>query len=262
MDIKDVRELIRDYTAQYPKRKSVRTLWQEPLVESASAADPLFMDFKKIIHSGHLTPQELLPGAESVIAFYLPFEKDLHRENHREKFYCSRSWAVAYVETNRLIADITFFLKKELERVGRRAALIPATHNFDKSTLKSDWSHRHAAFTAGLGRLGFHNLLITEKGCTGRLGSLVTDLELPPSPRPSQEYCLHKAGQTCLKCVARCTYGALEAGGYDRFSCYAQCRSNDSRYPDLSLTEICGKCAALVPCSTAAPALRSRSHAS
>ena len=257
MDKNDVREWILEYTTLYPGRNPVGTRWGEPLVGSASAADPMFGEFKKLIHPGHLTPRELLPGAESVIVFYLPFDKGLHKENHREGFHCARSWAVAYVETNQLIADVTDDLRKELEKIGRRAALIPATHNFDRSTLMSGWSHRHAAFAAGLGRFGRHNLLITKKGCTGRLGSLVTDLKLPPTPRPSQEFCLHKAGRPCLKCVERCTFGALTAGGYDRFACFAQCRSNDSRFPDLPLTEICGKCAALVPCSTMAPALRS-----
>lgn len=219
----------------------------------ASARDPLFERYKEIIHMRHALPQELLAGARSVIVFYIPFEKGLHKTNFSTDPYCSRKWAVAYVETNQLLADVTVYLKTELETRGHKAALVPPTHNFNKKTLLSDWSHRHAAFSAGLGRLGHHNLLITEKGCTGRLGSLVTDLVLEPSQKPDKEYCLHKAGHTCLKCVERCRFKALFSDRYDRLACHRQCRLNDRKHAGLGLTEICAKCTAMVPCSTLDP---------
>lgn len=250
-----VEQWVRDFVSDYPDQRgdSLVTRWRTPLVGVATSTDPLFETFKTAVHEKHLLPRELLPEARSVIVFYLPFTGNLHRENFNEAHYCSRSWAAAYVETNRLIADISAFLRVKLAAGGKRAALIPPTHNFDRSTLMSDWSHRHAAYAAGLGRFGFHNLLITSMGCTGRLGSLVTDLDLEPSARPERESCLHKAGKECLKCVERCEFGALRPDGFDRFVCHAQCRTNDRRHTDLGRTEICGKCTALVPCSVINP---------
>ena len=253
MHVQKIHDLIKNYVAQYPETHPVETGWQAPLLGVASAFDPLFERYKKIINLRHALPQELLPGAQSVIVFYIPFERELHKTNCSTDLYCSRKWAVAYIETNQLLADAAVYLQAVLEAGGHQAALVPPTHNFNKKTLLSGWSHRHAAFAAGLGRLGHHNLLITEKGCTGRLGSLVTDQVLEPSRRPEKEYCLHKAGYTCLKCVERCRFEALFPDRYDRFACYRQCRLNDRKYADLGLTEICGKCTALVPCSTMIP---------
>ncbi len=253
MHIQKIRALIHDFVKHYPETHTVETGWQTPLLGVASAWDPLFEYFKKIIHRGHALPEELLDGARSVIVFYIPFDKNLHKTNFSADHTCSRDWAVAYVETNRLLADATVYLKVELEARGHRAAFIPPTHNFNKQTLLSDWSHRHAAFAAGLGRFGHHNLLITEKGCTGRLGSLVTDLVLESTKKPGKEFCLHEAGYACLKCVERCSYEALFSDGYDRFACHRQCRLNARTHADLGLTEICGRCTAMVPCSTCIP---------
>ncbi len=244
---------IRDFVAEYPAHNDVETRWQAPRVGVASARDPLFRQFIHVNHGGHLLPQELLPEAYSVIVLYVPFTEELHRENYQAEHYCSRSWAMAYLETNRLISDTTEHLREKLQERGNTAALIPPTHNFDRKTLVSDWSHRHAAYAAGLGRFGLHNLLITPQGCTGRLGSLITDLEIEPSPVPDHEYCLHKAGKVCQKCVERCEFGALRSDGFDRFACHRQCRVNDRHHLDLALTEICGKCSAMVPCSVVNP---------
>lgn len=253
MDNMTVERLIFDFVGRYPTLHKVETQWLTPLFGVASTTHPLFDQFKDIIHPDHFTPKDLLPEAKSVVVFFIPFEPELHRENHREKHHCSRSWAVAYTETNQLISDTTAHVKKELGTHGHKVADVPPTHNFDERTLMSNWSHRHMAYVAEIGRFGHHNLLITESGCTGRLGSFVIDFELEPTPSQRGENCLHKAGFTCLKCVERCQYEALFADRFDRFACHKQCKANDRFHNDLDLVEICGKCAALVPCSTTNP---------
>ncbi len=241
------------FVGGYPCRHKVATRWRRPLVAVASAFDPLFAAFKTIAHAGHLTPQQILLRARTVLVYYVPFAEGLHLDNAGPEPTCSRSWAVAYEETNHLLEELGVFLQDKLTRMGYQTAFIPATHHFDRSTLMSNWSHRHAAVAAGLGRLGSHNLLITESGCTGRLGSLVTDCELDVTVRPDEEFCLHKAGRPCLQCLARCSFGALSTLGFDRFACHARCRINDRYHSDLGRTEICGKCTASVPCSTTNP---------
>jgi epoxyqueuosine reductase QueG len=253
MDNAAIKKMIRDFILSYPKRRQVNNIWRKPIIGFASAQDPLFNQFKKIIRPTHATPNELLPGAKSVVAYFIPFAKTLHKENFDMEYYSSRSWAVAYLATNRLISSINDSLKVELESRGQRVALIPPTHNFDEQSLMSDWSHRHVAYVAGIGRFGHNNLIITEKGCSGRVGSMVTDLILEPSPRFNHEFCLHKAGIDCLKCVERCRYEALYAAKYDRHACYRQCLVNDRYYRDLDLTDVCGKCSAMVPCSVTNP---------
>jgi len=248
-----VRAIIREFVAAYPQEKETQTRWQDPIVGFASADDLLFDRLKEVVHPAHAMPHELLSSAKSVIVYFLPFSKDLHRENAATRGHCPRSWAVAYQETNQLIEDINDKLKEKLGNLGYRAALTPPTYNFDQESLMSDWSHRHIAYIAGIGTLGVHNLLITEKGCTGRIGSLVTDMALEPSSRPTKEFCLHKAGRDCLKCVEKCRYGALFKDRFDRHACYRQCVLNDRLYDDLDLVEVCGKCSSGVPCSETNP---------
>ncbi len=253
MDHAAIERMITGFVASYPRQRKVETIWREPIVRFASAQDPLFDRLKTVVRPTHCTPQELLPQAKSVVAYFVPFAKGLHQENAKARHHSSRSWAVAYLETNRLISDINDHIRSELESHGHRVALIPPTHNFDEESLMSDWSHRHVAYVAGIGRFGCHNLMITEKGCTGRLGSLVTDLALEPSPTPEEEFCLHRAGFDCLKCVERCQYDALFVDRYDRHACYRQCLANDEYHRDLDLTDVCGKCSAMVPCSVTNP---------
>ncbi len=227
--------------------------WREPLVAVASAADPLFMELKRAVAGDHALPDDLLAGARSVVAYFLPFKHELGQANATEPFYASRSWAEAYTATNALIAAINQRLQRELEAKGRRAAVTPATHNFDEERLISRWSHKHVAYIAGLGTFGHNRLLITRAGCCGRLGSFVTDLELPPTARPDTEWCLTRTGRKCLACAAKCRFGALTEEAFNRHTCYAQLLRNDAHYDDLPLVDVCGKCSCEVPCSHEIP---------
>lgn len=230
-----------------------KNYWREPLVASASADDPLFGDLGRAVAADHSAPGDLLPNARSVFVFFLPFDPILGRENSSGDVFASRGWAESYVATNRLIADINAHLQTCLEAAGHRAAVTPATHNFDEERLISRWSHKHLAFIAGLGTFGLNHLLITRAGCCGRLGSLVTTMPLPPTPRPDEEWCLAKAGHRCSECISRCTYGALLNTGLDRHACYDQCLRTDRHYADLPTVDVCGKCTCEVPCSYGIP---------
>jgi epoxyqueuosine reductase QueG len=160
---------------------------------------------------------------------------------------------VDYIETNRLILDLNGYLRDELEKMGFRTAILPATHNFDSERLISDWSHRHIARIAGLGSFGLNNMLIIEKGCCGRLGSIVTTLEITPDLREPVEYCLFKNNGSCRKCVDKCVGKALAAAGFNRKTCYDRCLENANQYRELGLADVCGKCLVGLACSTRNP---------
>ena len=63
-------------------------------------------------------------------------------------------------------------------------------------------------------------MLITKAGCAGRIGSLLISAEIPPIPRPKEEFCRHKRGEKCLVCVDRCQSGALSSNGFDKEKCF------------------------------------------
>ena len=234
------------------QRSGVVTRWRQPLVGIAAADDPLFLKLRQAVSPSHALPEQLLPGARSVVAFFLPFAREVGRGNQAGRL-ASPGWAAAYLETNRLIARICQAAGRHLERSGHRAHATPATHNYDPEKMISDWSHRHVAVIAGLGTLGVHNLLITERGSCGRLGSLVTTAELAPDPHQAGEACLGKRGETCLRCVKRCVGEALEASAFNRRRCQEVLWENEAAHPDQPGADVCGKCLVKVPCSYSAP---------
>lgn len=245
---KEITAFISDFVTEYSLGDSARTAWQKPLTAVADARDPLFARLKKIVSPSHALPQEIIPGARSVLVFILPFQPDLGKSNEYGR-YASREWVVAYEETNRMIGEINRALHRHLTPQNIQTSLLPATHNFDRKKLVSDWSHRHVAYIAGLGKFGRNNMLITDKGCCGRIGSIILDLELEPTPIPEGENCLYKYNGSCQKCVEHCVNDALREEGFDRFKCHEMCIQNDLRHPDLGKTEVCGKCVVAVPCS-------------
>jgi epoxyqueuosine reductase QueG len=193
-----------------------------------------------------------LPDAKTVVTYFIPFDDVIVKSNIKGK-EASRRWALAYVETNQLIHELNMFVNSELKKSGYNSTIIPATHNFDKIKLISDWSHRHVAYISGLGGFGLNNMLITDKGCCGRVGSLVTNLRLEPTQKKVREYCLYKYNGTCKKCVDRCENHALTVGHYDRSKCYGACLDNYKIFGYMGLTDVCGKCLVGLPCSTTNP---------
>lgn len=156
---------------------------------------------------------------------------------------------MAYIETNKLIFELNKCLSEFLKNKDFQSRILPPTHNFDEESLMSDWSHKHVAYIAGLGNFGLHKMLIAERGCCGRLGSIVTDVKIKPTRRPTKEFCLYKHDKSCRKCIEKCIFGALKETAFDRYRCYDICMRNNEHYSELELTDVCGKCVCVVPCS-------------
>ncbi len=257
--IDELRGILEQAVAAEPRRRGTAGWWRRPLV-AAAPADGRFDLLPRIAAPDHLLPCDLLPTARSVVVFFLPFRKELVRANRAGERPC-REWGVAYVETNELIERVSRRLGEFLEARGFRCGLTPATHNFNTQTLTARWSHKHLGHLVHLGRFGTHHLLITPAGCSGRLGSLVTEAELGEHPLiETREACLLKAGKSCGLCTAACPVAALETVGFDRRRCWERLTDNRaglSYFSDLpATTHVCGKCAAMMPCSFDNPVAR------
>jgi epoxyqueuosine reductase len=249
-----LKTLIREIVEREVREAGTITPYRRPLIGYARADDPDFLRIRTdTLAREHLLPHDLLPGASSVLAFFLPFGESVVQAN-RHHDYTAREWVLAYVETNLLIARICEVLKEALAARGVRAANEPPTHNFDPVKLVSRWSHKSVAAIAGLGSFGLHHMLITPAGCAGRCGTVVLDAELEATPKVEEEYCLYRDDGSCLACVEGCPVGALTEAGLDRAACYQHLRQVDRFYPDLTPGDCCGKCA-LGPCALG-PAVR------
>lgn len=227
--------------------------WGKPLVAYARAGDPLFATLKDVASPTHVLPQDFLPEAETVITYFVPFSEIIVESNKKGRF-SSEIWARAYIETNKMIAALNEHLQQILRGHGYETAFMPPTHNFDENTLLCNWSHRSAAYIAGLGTFGLNHMLITASGCCGRIGSLITDLELEPTRRPETEYCLYMQNQSCGKCAKKCVNNALHLDNLYKFKCNEMLLSNADHHGNLeSIADVCGKCLVGVPCSTSIP---------
>ncbi|MFZ5946310.1 MAG: epoxyqueuosine reductase [Bacillota bacterium] len=246
-----IEENIKNFIKEYGKNENVETQWGEPLVAYAYAQDQLFDQLKELVSSTHALPGELVSGAKTVITYFIPFEKQVTLSNGGSQV--SREWALAYVETNMLIIKLNEYMHAFLNSQGFNSAILPPTHNFNTENLLSDWSHKHVAYISGLGKFGLHQMLITEKGTCGRLGSIVTDLQIEPTSRDDKEYCLYKYNNTCKRCVEKCITGALQELSFDRHKCYDYLLEVADQYVQIGLADVCGKCVHNVPCSFIRP---------
>ena len=250
--IEELRKIVVEFVAAEPERLGSEGFWQKPLLVSASI-DERFKVLPQIASNEHLHPHDLLPSAKSLIVFFIPFTRNLIKENKKGDRPC-RNWGLAYVQTNDLIERLSKALEQLLIDKGFQSGLTPTTHNFDENILMARWSHKHLAHLANLGRFGTHRLLITPVGCTGRLGSLVSEAELGDHPlMDMQEACLLKAGKKCGECIEACPVDALSADGFERHTCWKRLNENRDTltyFKDLpETTHVCGKCVAIMPCS-------------
>ncbi len=240
------------FVDEYGSLHTPETRWRVPLLGIADAADPRFAALREVTTRTHTLPGDLLPGARSVLCYFLPLERGVVWSNRAEEA-ASTEWARAYLETNALLQAIGSRLESILAEAGAEAVATPPTHRFDRELLVSDWSHRHVARIAGLGEFGLNRMLITPSGCCGRLGSVITSLSLEPTSRSNTPACLYYHDGRCTACVKRCHVGALKKTFFDRARCYRVCLENEVRHASLGKADVCGNCLVGLPCSMRDP---------
>lgn len=179
--------LIKGFVKKYPLRNKTKTKWRKPLVGYVKADDKMFLQLKEVVSPSHALPEDLMDDAATVIVYFIPFREEQVRTNSVGGS-ASKEWTEVYMETKQLISDLNNYINKIIVKSGYKTKSTPATHNFDQESLLSDWSNPHIAYIAGLGKFGLNNILITEKGCCGRFGSIITDLHIAPTKRREGEY--------------------------------------------------------------------------
>jgi epoxyqueuosine reductase QueG len=248
-------------------------IFDEPLVGFAAFTDPLFVRYQEIIGPFHLTPTEILVGevgateeeVGTVICYVLPVTEAVRKSNRSETTYPSRQWSWQRQYGEVLNGRLRYHLVTWLTEQGHRAAIpqySPLWKEFRDTPVgvASTWSERHAAYAAGLGTFSLNDGLITEKGIAHRLGSVVTDLVLTPTPRTALDHrhnCLfyRKLG-SCGVCARRCPVGALTPDGHDKSICrehvYGTIPAAVAEEYHVTATG-CGLCQTAVPCEFRVP---------
>ncbi len=258
-----ITQRIQKFVKEYEQKNHILNKWGIPLVGFADAHHPYILTFRNLISPKHQLPDDVLQDASVVIAYFIPFNKELADTNKGLGDIASPEWALAYEETNALFIQLNAYITSQLQKIGYDAAVTEEAVTFNQNSLKSNWSQRHFARAAGLGTFGINNMLITKVGCCGRYSSIVTNLKVDPDPMIKDEYCLYKKNGSCGICIKHCPSGALTEAGYDRHKCYVVLKKNSESYKEFGSSytnesgeqrnsagsEVCGKCMVNVPCA-------------
>ena len=240
------------FVASCGKLEDCRDLWRAPIVGIAAADDPAFVQLKEEVIPGHLMPSELLENAQWVVAIFVPYTKKVIDSNTGGEF-SSLLWDDAYNRTNEMLASLNENLSAFLRSRGYEATNSLPTGGIVERAISSNWSHRHIGVIAGVGTFGINNMLITKRGCAGRMITFVTEAILP-ADNPLEEQCLYKAKGICRECVDACPMKAIKFNGknyeVDKTKCVYMCYDKKKELaPDMEGGENCGKCSCGVSCS-------------
>ncbi len=163
-------------------------------------------------------PRLIFPEAKSAIVIGLPISLPALETSP------SIHYRELYMAVNSLLDQHTYRLAEYLTARGYPSVFIPRDgYGSIEVLLKNPvafFSHRHAAFLAGLGTFGVNNMILTpEYGPRVRFGTVLTAAQLPPDPVSDVQLCIR-----CMRCVEMCPSSALVDRDYpdavtDKYAC-------------------------------------------
>ncbi len=228
-----------------------------PVMAVGSAQDEGFQKLKEpeVVGPHHMMPEDWLPGAKTVISFFLPYAHHVIESNRIDPVEPSMEWLYTRVEGQQMLLATGALIRDALIAEGYRAVtpytddrfvmkVSPAETAKPIPAFSSNWSERHVGFITGLGTFGKSTNFISKAGTCGRLISVVTDWEIEPDEKDYTglyDYC-----SECGACYRACPAGALSSEGKDIVRCSQFLRRIGEKYkPRYG----CGKCQSGVPCA-------------
>ena len=153
-------------------------------------------------------PASIMIGSKTAIVLGIPIS------NTTLQTAPSIAYNHAYKNINAMLDMAAQRITMELMDRGYEAMPIPRDgyHGITglRDTASAFFSHRHAAYLAGMGTFGVNNVIITPKnGPRIRWVTILTDAELPSGTPMEKEVCIH-----CNRCVKACPQNALKPGNY------------------------------------------------
>ena len=269
-----IRDFIETSTENSLENATNEKAWEDCLIGFSNGADDIFEAYKEHVGPFHMTPLELFkksfpdanqkPEQLSVISWILPQTDRTKQDNRRETAYPAERWARARIFGEKANVALRKQVVASLQGKGYRAIAPQLSPHWEKKTsdkfgFASTWSERHAAYASGLGTFGLCDGLITPKGKAMRCGSVIADIEIPPTGRPYQdhhEYCLFFTEGKCKKCIPRCPADAISESGHDKVKCRTYMHPMIDEYVKANYHFDgygCGLCQTGVPCESKIP---------
>lgn len=193
-------------------------------------------------------PENLLPGAKSVIVVGVRVLPDTVRPNLLLS-------ALHHITLNLYHNQVAYDVGRFLDDHGYGAVVVPhRIGNFDPDLRKSpDYmniypklfgvSTRHAAVEAGLGIFGKSRLLVTPRfGPRQRVAVVITDAELVPDEKITEEEALNLCPPGCTACIKACPGKAISQEGLAWEKCNEVIRPHNGMYGYSACSECMLSC--------------------
>lgn len=186
-------------------------------------------------------PDAIWPEARSVIVIGLPVQLPI-LETSPSIYYQE-----LYRTVNSLLDMYAYRISLFLDDHGFPSVYVPRDGYGNLGILKKRavafFSHRHAAYLAGLGSFGWNNVLLTPRyGPRVRFTSIFTTAEMPGGEIMREQLCIR-----CGRCVDACPVGALPGKDYPLGLTAAElCRERNERLSNEHRAP-CGFCIKVCP---------------
>ncbi|MFA4859780.1 4Fe-4S binding protein [Methanoregula sp.] len=211
-----------------------------PLVGFASAGQWDNPPFEPWVPA-EFRPKAIYPETRTVIVIGLPVSLPILETAPSIHYH------ELYRTVNSLLDMHGYRIAEALTRLGHPSIWIPRDGYGSIGILKERpvafFSHRHAAYLAGLGTFGINNMLLTpEFGPRVRFASIFTSAEITPDPIRQDNLCTR-----CMQCVNACPVKALEGHDYpesltEKKTCAARSEALNNRF-----ISPCGLCIKVCP---------------
>ena len=223
---------------------AVRSIMKADGISIYGFADPSRWDSDPVV-SANVPPERrplaLMPGARSVIVFGIPVSRTV-LATAPSVFYRSH-----YDILNQRLDSVAQHVSSELESMGYRCAPVPRDGYLGVAPyaeLRSFFSHKHAAYLAGLGTFGANSTILTPShGPRVRFVSVITEAPIPDSGGPMDtELCTE-----CGLCASECPASAIGDSRYPGSRIDKQACASRSAELVAHKTYPCGRCILVCP---------------
>ncbi len=250
-------------------------MFEAPLIGVAAGDDPYFDFLKEHIGDFHWSPAEIFskkygevsdPAKLRVVCLIFPqTDKTKELQNKQLKFPCD-NWYISRGQWEKMMQEFSDKAEASLEAQGVRSVFVDfveglAERHSENLGYASNWSHRHAAYAAGMGTFGLSDGFISERGMAVRLATMIVEADLDIDDRGDlgpYDWCLYYKSGICGACIRRCPIRAITEKGHDKVACAnykdTVCADNWPEHIDRSGYKIgCGLCQTKIPCMEKRP---------